>query len=221
MKTPAKKFEMSEDNLLLLCQIFHPENEWGSKKWYKYDKSNGRRRYEPDVHSDDKKIIFEYEGPAHYGNVWKIQKDNQRKKWFEKEGYTFHRWPYYCQLTRDVAKYFFKDAFTEKKYLEALKDIYKCDEEKDILGPGFHSTQNTPANFSQAGSNRFIEELDTFPSSLKIQVVNSLKLYIKAHDRHLVVPDTQSYHSLLNTKCPSKYLNYYYHRKDDGVITLV
>ena len=139
----------------------------------------------------------------------------------EKEGYTFHRWPYYCQLTRDVVKYFFKDAFTEKKYLKALKDIYKCDDEKDILGPGFHSTQNTPANFSQAGSNRFIEEIDALPYSLKIQVINSLKLYVKAYDSHLVIPDTQDYNSLLKIKCPSKYLNYFYRRKNDGSLVLV
>ena len=60
---PIVKSEMSEDKLLLLCKIFYPENKWGSKKWYKYDIDNGRKRYEPDVHSDDKKLIFEYEGP--------------------------------------------------------------------------------------------------------------------------------------------------------------
>ena len=59
---PVIKSEMSEAKLLLLCKIFYPENKWGSKKWYKYDINNGRKRYEPDVHSDDKKLIFEYEG---------------------------------------------------------------------------------------------------------------------------------------------------------------
>ena len=218
---PIVKSEMSEDKLLLLCKIFYPENKWGSKKWYKYDINNGRKRYEPDVHSDDKKLIFEYEGPKHYGDVWKIQKDNERKKWFQQKGYNFHRWPYYCQLTKDVAKYFFKDAFTEKKYIRALKDIYDSDEEKNILAPGFHVTPHIPANFSHAGSNRFFEELDALPYSLKIQVINSLKLYIKAYDSHLVIPDTQDYNSLLKTNCPSKYLNYFYRRKNDGSLFLV
>ena len=63
---PIVKSEMSEDKLLLLCKIFYPENKWGSKKWYKYDINNGRKRYEPDVHSDDKKLIFEYEGLSNF-----------------------------------------------------------------------------------------------------------------------------------------------------------
>ncbi len=66
------------------------------------------------------KMIWEYEGPDHYEDVWKIKRVCERKKFFEAEGYRFLIWPYYLQLTADVAKYFFEGSYSAKKYYQAL-----------------------------------------------------------------------------------------------------
>ena len=212
-----KIYEMSESNLLLLCQIFHPNSKWESQKRFYYDQENKRKFYAVDVYSQDKKIVWEYEGPNHYNDVWKVKRDNERKEYFEREGFSFRRWPYYCQLTKDIAKHFFNNDFTEGKYLNALKAIYKCSKEQQILAPGFHITKNTPANYVDSGSKKFLIELEHFPKSLKIQVIHSLKLYIKGiGEPDLIVPDTPDYQSLLSKTCSTSYLNYYYKRKING-----
>ena len=107
-----KIYEMSESNLLLLCQIFHPNSKWESQRRFYYDQENKRKFYAVDVYSEDKRIVWEYEGPNHYNDVWKVKRDNERKEYFEREGFSFRRWPYYCQLTKDIAKHFFNNDFT-------------------------------------------------------------------------------------------------------------
>ena len=79
-----KIYEMSESNLLLLCQIFHPNSKWESQKRFYYDQENKRKFYAVDVYSEDKRIVWEYEGPNHYNDVWKVKRDNERKEYFEK-----------------------------------------------------------------------------------------------------------------------------------------
>lgn len=52
-----KIYEMSESNLLLLCQIFHPNSKWESQKRFYYDQENKRKFYAVDVYSEDKRIV--------------------------------------------------------------------------------------------------------------------------------------------------------------------
>ena len=38
---------------------------------------NKRKYYMVDCYSDKMKIIWEYEGPDHYENVWKLKRDEE------------------------------------------------------------------------------------------------------------------------------------------------
>ena len=94
------KGEMTEKNLLITAKIFWPNGEWGSQKRFAYDPKNKRKYYMVDCYSDKMKIIWEYEGPDHYENVWKLKRDEERAEYFTNLGYKFLRWPYWLQLKR-------------------------------------------------------------------------------------------------------------------------
>ena len=66
--------EMTEKNLLLVAQIFWPDGDWSSQKRYQYDPENKRRFYQTDCASEKMKVIWEYEGPPHYEDVWKLKR---------------------------------------------------------------------------------------------------------------------------------------------------
>ena len=96
-----------------------------------------------DCFSDKMKIIWEYEGPDHYENVWKLKRDEERAHYFEKLGYKFLRWPYWLQLTKVVAKHYFGNDYSEEKYSKAIKEVYKVDKPEFVLSPGLHESKNT------------------------------------------------------------------------------
>ena len=207
--------EMTEKNLLKTASIFWPEGEWETQIRFNYDPSNKRKYYLVDCCSKVKEIVFEYEGPDHYENVWKLKRDEERAKYFTELGYHFLRWPYYCQLTRDVAKYYFKESYTEEKYLEAIKFVYGVEEEKYILAPGIHSSKNTPANYVSRGVRRYFQELNTLPPSVKAQVAECLRRYIKAiDDQYIIIGEGKEFKDLLKTPISKKELNIYWHRKE-------
>ena len=208
------KGEMTEKNLYKTAKIFSPEGEWESQVRYYYDPSNKRKFYLVDCCSKLKRIVFEYEGPQHYENVWKLKRDEERALYFNDIGYKFLRWPYYCQLTRDVAKYFFSSDYSEEKYLKAIEIVYGVREEKYILSPGLHQSKNTPANFVARGVRRFFDELNSFPHSVKSQVAESLRRYMnEIDDEYLVIGEGKEFRELLETPISKKDLDIFFHRK--------
>lgn len=179
--------EMSEKALIEVASVLLPSFEWISQKRFYYDPSNKRRFYKVDCVTLDARIVFEYEGPNHYCDVWKSQRDDERLLFFESQGFTFLRWPYFCQLSRDVANHFFGD-YDEDAYLECLVRVYGVESEKHILASGFHTTENTPSNYTHLGVNRFIAELSELPIVVKSQVAESLRRYCRdTEDANLVV----------------------------------
>ena len=213
-KEIVPKGEMTEKNLYKTAKIFSPEGEWESQVRYYYDPSNKRKFYLVDCCSKLKRIVFEYEGPQHYENVWKLKRDEERALYFNDIGYKFLRWPYYCQLTRDVAKYFFSSDYSEEKYLEAIEIVYGVREEKYILSPGLHQSKNTPANFVARGVRRFFDELNSFPHSVKSQVAESLRRYMnEIDDEYLVIGEGKEFRELLETPISKKDLDIFFHRK--------
>ena len=206
--------EMTEENLLKVVKIFWPDGNWQTQVRFNYDPCNKRKYYLVDCCSLEKKIVFEYEGPDHYENVWKLKRDEQRAEYFTHKGYSFLRWPYYCQLTKDVAKHFFKDSFNEQKYTDAIKTVYKVTEEKYVLSPGIHTSKNTPANYVARGVRRFFDELNLLPRSVKAQVAETLRRYIQEiDDPYLIVGEGDVFQSLLKTPISKKELDVYFHRK--------
>ena len=213
MKKPSG--EMTEKNLLRIAEIFWGDGDWTSQKLFHYDPGNRRKYYKVDCYSKVKKIVWEYEGPDHYENVWKLRRDEQRQDYFVNMGMEFLRWPYYCQLTRDVAKHFFGEDYTEKKYATAISEVYGAAEESEIPAPGFHTTKNTPANFVARGERRFLAELDELPVSHKHQVVHCLKMYIQAVDgRFLVITESDAMRDLVALEPEKQYLRYYFTREN-------
>lgn len=213
-KEIVPKGEMTEKNLYKTAKIFSPEGEWESQVRYYYDPSNKRKFYLVDCCSKLKRIVFEYEGPQHYENVWKLKRDEERALYFNDIGYKFLRWPYYCQLTRDVAKYFFSSDYSEEKYLKAIEIVYGVREEKYILSPGLHQSKNTPANFVARGVRRFFDELNSFPHSVKSQVAESLRRYMnEIDDEYLVIGEGKEFRELLETPISKKDLDIFFHRK--------
>ncbi len=206
--------EMTEKNLLITTKIFWPNGDWGSQKRFYYDPNNKRRFYKVDCFSDKMKIIWEYEGPDHYENVWKLRRDEERAQYFKKLGYKFLRWPYWLQLTIDVAKHFFGNDYTTNKYLSAIKKVYKVEKPEYVLSPGLHSSKNTPANFVAKGVRRFMQELDELPKSAKAQLAEGLRRYIKSvDDKYLVIGEQESFIDLLKTPITEDELKIFYYRK--------
>ena len=190
--------EMTEKNLLFLAKTFFPDDYWIGQKRFYYDPSNKRRFYKVDCFSETRKTIWEYEGPDHYNNVWKLKRDKERKEYFENLGYTFLRWPYYLQLTMDVARHFFEQSFTIEKFEKAFKHIYKVESPDLILSPGFHTTKNTPANYVSKGTRRFFSELTKLPPSVERQVAETLRRYISAvEDPYLIIGEENDYKALI------------------------
>jgi hypothetical protein len=205
--------EMTETNLLITAQIFWPDGDWKKQKRFYYDPENKRRFYKVDCYSERMKIIWEYEGPDHYNNVWKLKRDDERKKYFETLGYEFLRWPYYLQLTEDVAKHFFKNDFSMEKFQEAFQTIYKVDSPDLILSPGLHQSKHTPANFVANGVRRFFAELDALPQSVRRQLAEGLRRYISAvDDPFLVIGEQPEFKVLLESEVGADDAEVYYFR---------
>lgn len=206
--------EMTEINLLKTVEIFWPDGDWGSQKRFYYDPANKRRFYKVDCYSENMKMIWEYDGPDHYEDVWKIKRDNERKEFFEAEGYRFLRWPYYLQLTADVARHFFGRSYSKQKYCQALRVVYGVNNENLVLSPGLHEYKRTPANFVKRGVDRFFNELKTLPDSVSAQLAEGLRRYIlDVEDRYLVVGEDPRFERLLQRRTAGHHLKVYYHRK--------
>jgi len=209
MKAPSG--EMTEKNLVETLNIFSPTSNWEVQKRFSYDPENKRKFYRVDAISESERIIWEYDGPNHYNDTWKLQRDIDRDNYFKDMGYTIKRWPYFYQLTKDVAKDIFVKEFSEEKYLIAIKLVYGVDSENHILSPGWHTTKFTPGSWIERGVERFLDRLEIMPKSLKHQLVFSLLLYIKhVGDSFLIIGDHSKLHELIKLEIDEDYINYYF-----------
>tara|TARA_B110000090_G_scaffold3928_1_gene4137 strand:+ start:497 stop:1162 length:666 start_codon:yes stop_codon:yes gene_type:complete len=207
--------EMLERNLIGVLQIFYPNAIWETQKRFAYDPDNKRKFYQVDVISAGHKIVWEYDGPNHFNDTWKFQRDLDRDIYFNNLGYKVKRWPYFCQLTRDIAKNFFGKDFSEEKYLSAINYIYGVESENKILAPGWHKTKFTPGSWIEKGVDRLISELEEMPESFKHQLAFALKIYIeKIGDPFLIIGSHKKLHRLVKIKINRDYTNYKYSNLD-------
>jgi hypothetical protein len=203
--------EMTEKNLGKVCEIFYGQD---FKPQFNLD------RFKLDWYSINLKIAIEYDGPLHYSEVFKEEVRIRKDRRCKEEKIKLKHWPYYFQLTKDVAKYFFEDVFTENKYLEAIKFVYKTDKESEILPPGLFKSQYTPANFTELGMSRFVEEINSGPHSLKSQIIKSfhnyesriIEKYGKDHLWLLYPKNSKIFNDFINFKPKSEYLNYNFYK---------
>ena len=164
-------------------------NTWESEK--KFDLSDDDQdHYKVDGCNEKLKIIWEYDGPGHYNKEEEVAKDKKRKEFFISKGYTFIAIPYFCPLTKTVARHYLKDVFDKigENFEEALTNNYK---DADLVSyhdkrkpaskqieptPGWHGSPNIPFKFSEGGKERFLRELTELPEETQHQIIYSLTL---------------------------------------------
>ena len=134
-------------------------------------------RFRLDHYCDTWKVAVEYDGPEHYSEVGHVERDERKEKLCRERQITLKRWPYYLQLTRDVARWFWGAHYTDLKFEQVMRLVYKTTDESQILASGLHKSRNTPANYVERGRQRFLAELDAAPASVRSQVVRSFQLY--------------------------------------------
>ena len=103
---------------------------------------------------------------------------------------TFIAIPYFCPLTKAVARHYLKEAFdkNEKNFEEALTNNYEdatlagyperreSNPEQIVPTPGWHGSSNIPFGFSEGGKERFLKELSELPEETQHQIIYSLTL---------------------------------------------
>ena len=136
-----------------------------------------------------KHVVFEFNGNHHYQSSFKILTDWRKHEVLSdpdrnhlNEKFIIFKIPYYMQLTKDYAKYLFRDLaeeklgqnfYKEQKFKKAIKKIYNTDNEDLIFAPGLHPSKQTPATFNEDGIERFLQEMDDIKKypSIKHQIV--------------------------------------------------
>tara|TARA_B110000444_G_scaffold260875_1_gene309672 strand:+ start:1696 stop:2559 length:864 start_codon:yes stop_codon:yes gene_type:complete len=193
---------------------------------------------------DGKHIVFEFNGNHHYQSPFKILTDWRKyevlttpsRNNYNKEFIIF-KIPYYMQLTKDYAKYLFKDLaikklsksfYSDEKFIKAIRKIYNTDKEELIYAPGLHSSKQTPATFNEDGIERFLQEMDDMKMypSIQHQIVHSLKLYIKdvteynkipwkknKNWENLIIPKNKEFLRFFNFEPKEQYLNCFFERE--------
>ena len=210
MKDDSK--QMTVNNLKVVSKLFLEKSNVSEHKL---------ARFSLDIYFPEDKIAFEYDGPDHYDKVANHERDLRKNQLCLSEGIRLVRWPYYFQLTKDVARYLFPNNFTDNKYQQAIKIVYGASDESEILAPGLHESKFTPANFTSLGIKRFIDDFTIAPISLRSQVIHSFQLYEKMIEtKHgkdflwLLYPqDSAHFDEFMKHKPDPKYLNYVYKNK--------
>jgi hypothetical protein len=89
--------------------------------------------------------------------------------------------------------------------------------ESEILGPGWHTSKETPANFIPLGIDRFYKELMSVPKSQLDGIIFSLKLYCKDFPKEFIIPNDSRINKLMEKNIDENNLKYYYLRRDGKV----
>ena len=152
---------------------------------------NTKRR--PDYRIDKYKLIFEYDGPDHYRNPFKIYSDKRKFNEYKNKGYRVVRWPYYMQLSKDAAKYIFRDVikhfskeldelkkysksgfYNDKKFEKAISQVYKnvftgnsAKKENEVLAHGLHGSNEVASAMSSIGLDNLLKDFNWKTKNLK------------------------------------------------------
>jgi hypothetical protein len=128
----------------------------------------------PDHRFIKEKVIVEFDGIQHYQNIDNIKTDRLKDKAYSKMGYKIIRIPFFVQPSSETLKYYFG-----------------IDGELELQYPhGFIIYDSTPpTNFCSLGLDRFIDEFEQFPDSIKRDIVKSLKKLIElGEEKEYVIP---------------------------------
>ena len=153
-----------------------------------------KNKIEADYFIEELGLIFEFDGPPHYNNPFKIVADERKKKLVEKltkngkkTDVRIIRIPYYFQLTKDVAKFLFNDLikhyskdlknlssngyFSEDKFYSAISKTYfnlfsgkGASDENEVLSCGLHRSKEVPSTFCESGIEKLLKDFKFFRS---------------------------------------------------------
>ena len=116
-----------------------------------------------------------------------------------------------------MARYIFGDFYSEDKYQEMLEKTCKVKTESEILGPGWHTSKETPASSIPLGIDRVYKELMSIPKSQLDGIIYSLKLYCKDYSKEFIIPNDPRINKLMEKNINENYLKYYYLRRGGKV----
>jgi hypothetical protein len=128
----------------------------------------------PDHRFKKEMIIIEFDGIQHYQNINNIKTDRIKDEVYRKMGYKIIRIPFFVQPSSETLKYYFK-----------------IDGELELQYPhGFIIYDSTPpANFCSLGLDRFIDEFEHFPDTVRKDIVKSLRKLIElGEEKEYVIP---------------------------------
>jgi hypothetical protein len=171
-------------------------------------------RFKLDYYYEGLNRAFEYDGPDHYCEVRHVERDQNKDAVCRARGILLRRWPYYFQLTKDIAKHFFDDAYHDDKYVRAISLVYGVTDEHQILAPGLHKSTHTPANYVHRGLKRFFREIEEAPPSVRSQVVRSFQVYRErlgpGREWLLCPEDNASFAEFMRHVPDAEHVNYWY-----------
>ena len=187
---PGKKNDKT-DSIMRVIQTFIPEKEYGKIQIRKTLKKLGyeaKSNIEPDYFIESLGLIFEFDGPDHYKDSFKIMRDERKYdglKYIKKNGKNVDiriiRIPYYVQLSKGAAKFIFKDLinyfskflknlpsegfYSDEKYQIAISKAYQniftgkpATKEYEVLSCGLHSSARVPSEFTEKGVEKMLAD---------------------------------------------------------------
>jgi len=131
-----------------------------------------RRRFDMAFVAAGTTVLVEYDGDEHYRDTIKIKADRQKDALAAAHGMRLVRVPYWVQLDTIMARHWFG--------LEA--------EIEQSFPHGFITTKLFPAAFCEIGVERFRQELQSLPDSVRNAVIASLRDRIAEHGVEYVLP---------------------------------
>ena len=133
-----------------LKAIYPKTDDWIHDKPFSAVKGCKKR---PDYLSPSLKLIVEFDGIQHYQEPDKIKKDEDNKAFYEANGYTVIRIPYFIQLSKKTIKQLFNVDVKNELFNDLIPS----------LGPLGH---NCPAYLCPQGIKRMAKEFLMFPEQL-------------------------------------------------------
>ena len=174
-----------------ILKSFIPEKDFGKiqvKKKINQLGYEANYNMEADYFIESLGIIFEFDGPDHYNNPFKIIRDERKyrelnsiKKKGKKVKIRIIRIPYYYQLSKDVAKFIFDDLikyfskdlenlpkegfYRDKKYEKAISKVYKniftgkpAQNEIEIPACGLQKSERVPSEYTETGIEKILND---------------------------------------------------------------
>ena len=208
-KRDKKTKKIMGDTIKDVLEVFIPEKKYGKiqvRKTLKQLGYEGKSNIEPDYFYESLGLIFEFDGPNHYNDSLKIMKDERKYKnlkYIKKNGndvvFKIIRIPYFVQLSKDVAKFLFKDLiihfskelktlpsdgfYSDEKYQMAISKVYKnmftgepAKSENEVLACGLHGVFTFPSDFTEKGIEKLLKDFSfTRDDTIKIKAPKSVE----------------------------------------------